>query len=93
MLIDCDRCAMRDVACDDCVVSVLLGSPDSGHDVGPPAAEWAREIEVDPTERAAIAALVDAGLIASPTVAYVTHDDGIRLLRNDIATDRRHAVG
>jgi hypothetical protein len=25
MLIDCDRCEMRDIACDDCVVTALLG--------------------------------------------------------------------
>jgi hypothetical protein len=27
MIIDCDRCEMRDIACDDCVVTVLLGEP------------------------------------------------------------------
>lgn len=27
MLIDCDGCAMRDVACGDCVMTVLLGAP------------------------------------------------------------------
>jgi hypothetical protein len=27
MIIDCDRCEMRDVACDDCVVNVLLAMP------------------------------------------------------------------
>jgi len=27
MIIDCDRCEMRDIACDDCVVNALLGSP------------------------------------------------------------------
>ena len=26
MIIDCDRCEMRDVACDDCVVTALLGA-------------------------------------------------------------------
>ena len=25
MLIDCDRCEMRDIACPDCVVTALLG--------------------------------------------------------------------
>ena len=25
MLIDCDRCVMRDIACPDCVVMALLG--------------------------------------------------------------------
>ena len=26
MIIDCDQCEMRDVACDDCVVTALLGT-------------------------------------------------------------------
>ena len=30
MVIDCDTCVMRDIACDDCVVSVLLGMPAHG---------------------------------------------------------------
>jgi hypothetical protein len=30
MLIECDRCVMRDVACSDCVVTVLLSEPDGG---------------------------------------------------------------
>lgn len=27
MLINCDTCIMRDIACSDCVVSTLLASP------------------------------------------------------------------
>ncbi|GAB2680224.1 hypothetical protein [Thalassiella azotivora] len=27
MIIDCDGCRVRDLACGDCVVSVLLGAP------------------------------------------------------------------
>lgn len=50
MLIDCDGCAMRDLACGDCVVTVLLG--------GPPGA-----LEVDDAERAALDALADSGLV------------------------------
>lgn len=50
MLIDCDGCAMRDLACADCVVTVLLG--------GPPGA-----LEVDDAERAALDALADSGLV------------------------------
>jgi hypothetical protein len=30
MIIDCDRCEMRDIACDDCVVNALLGAPPVG---------------------------------------------------------------
>ncbi len=104
MLIDCDQCAMRDVACDDCIVSVLLGPPAGAtaaasvstpeRGVGPSAIAWARRgIEFDRRERDAIKALVDGGLIASFDVAYITHDDGFRLWSSQTATDRRHAVG
>ncbi len=50
MLIDCDGCAMRDLACDDCVVTVLLGAP--------PGA-----VEVDEGERRALGVLADSGLV------------------------------
>ena len=50
MLIDCDGCAVRDLACGDCVVTVLLG--------GPPGA-----IEVDDGERLALDVLADSGLV------------------------------
>jgi len=48
--IDCDTCAVRGPACGDCVVSVLLGSPPSG-------------VELDATERQALDALAEAGLV------------------------------
>jgi hypothetical protein len=50
VLIDCDGCAMRDLACADCVVTVLLGAP--------PGA-----LEVDDGERAALDVLADSGLV------------------------------
>ncbi len=50
MLIDCDGCAMRDLACADCVVTVLLGAP--------PGA-----VEVDDGERLALDVLADSGLV------------------------------
>lgn len=50
MLIDCDGCAMRDLACADCVVTVLLGAP--------PGA-----LEVDDGERMALDVLADSGLV------------------------------
>ena len=50
MLIDCDGCAMRDLACGDCVVTVLLGAP--------PGA-----LEVEEGERAALDVLADSGLV------------------------------
>lgn len=49
MIIDCDSCQVRGLACGDCVVSVLLGPP--------PA------IELDAVERRAIDALGRAGIV------------------------------
>jgi hypothetical protein len=46
MIIDCNDCAVRGAACKDCVVSVLLGVPDTLRD----------------DERAALEALAEAGL-------------------------------
>jgi hypothetical protein len=50
MLIDCDACEVRGLACSDCVVSVLLGVPDEGAELNEP-------------EQVAIDALADAGLV------------------------------
>jgi len=50
MLIDCDSCAVRDLACGDCVVTVLLGAPPEG-------------VDLDPADRRALEALADGGLI------------------------------
>jgi hypothetical protein len=48
VIIDCDSCEVRGLACGDCVVSALLG--------GPPG-------ELDDGEQAAIAALAGSGLV------------------------------
>ncbi len=50
MLIDCDECAVRYLACDECVVTVLLGAD------GP-------ALEVDDVERRALDVLADSGLV------------------------------
>ncbi len=50
MLIDCDTCEVRGLACGDCVVTVLLGAPPEG-------------VELDPVDRCALDALADGGLI------------------------------
>nr|WP_253854841.1 hypothetical protein [Prauserella alba] len=49
MIIDCDRCRVRGDACHDCVVSVLLGPP--------PELRW------DETERRAVDALAEGGVV------------------------------
>lgn len=50
MLIDCDTCAARDIACGDCVVAVLLG-PRNG------------TVELDSAEQDALGAFASGGLL------------------------------
>lgn len=50
LVIDCDACDLRDIACHDCVVSVLLG----------PVAVPVRLV---PREEVALAALAESGLV------------------------------
>lgn len=50
MLIDCDGCEMRDLACADCVVTFLLGAPPGG-------------LDVDDEQRRALDVLADSGLV------------------------------
>ena len=48
--IDCDTCAVRGLACGDCVVTFLLGGPPRG-------------VEIDAEERRALDVLAAGGLI------------------------------
>jgi len=68
MLIDCDTCQVRGLACRDCVVTVLLGPPaELGSDV----------VELDDVEQAAVRVLAEGGLIPPlRLVPIVTHRDG-----------------
>lgn len=50
MLIDCETCVVRDIACDDCVVGVLLAGPDE-------------DATLNSAERAAIGVLARSGLV------------------------------
>ena len=66
MLIDCDTCTVRAIACGDCVVSVLLGAPPSG-------------VELDETEQRALAALADAGMVPQLQLVPATRSSaGVR---------------
>jgi hypothetical protein len=67
MLIDCDSCAVRDLACGDCVVSVLLGAP-------PATGEQPVEVDLDAAERAAIAVLAGSGLV--PPLRLLAAEEG-----------------
>jgi hypothetical protein len=57
MLIDCERCEMRDIACADCVVTALLGPPS-------PAGPAAWVTEIGEAERRALRVLADAKLVS-----------------------------
>jgi hypothetical protein len=50
MLIDCDTCAVRDLACGDCVVTALLNAPSGA-------------VELDSAEELALGALAGGGLL------------------------------
>ncbi|MQA05573.1 MAG: hypothetical protein GEV07_23590 [Streptosporangiales bacterium] len=69
MLIDCDRCEMRDIACGDCVVTTLLGSV--------PGA-----VDIDDGERAALGVLAESGLVPPLrlTVTDVVDDERRRAI-------------
>jgi hypothetical protein len=54
MIIDCDRCEVRNIACDDCVVSVLLSAPPS---VATGEIEWGED------ESGALEVLAASGLV------------------------------
>jgi hypothetical protein len=64
MLIDCDRCTMRDIACTDCVVTVLLGPP------------GAARPGFDDDEEAALEVLADSGLV--PPLRLTLVDTGTK---------------
>lgn len=64
MVIDCDTCAVRDLACQDCVVTVLLGTPPV-RGTGPRATGGVVEAPLDlaAEDHRAIDVLADAGMV------------------------------
>jgi hypothetical protein len=59
MIVDCDRCEVRGVACQDCVITVLLGALPGG-------------VELDGTEQLALDTLAEAGMV--PHLQLVDRD-------------------
>jgi hypothetical protein len=53
--VDCDSCIARGPACNDCVVTVLLGASDNQ--------SATRVVDFDPDEQAALKTLADSGLV------------------------------
>ncbi len=63
MIIDCATCAVRDLACHDCVVTVLLGPIDQ------------EPADLGVEERAAIAVLAGSGLVPPLRLLPMTSPD------------------
>jgi len=68
VLIDCDTCTVRHIACDDCVVGVLLGTPAVPARTTPPSPGTGEPggplpLEFGPVEQRALEVLADHGLI------------------------------
>ena len=68
MLIDCDTCAGRRIACDDCVINVLLQRPP-------------QPVDLDEAECTAFDHLAEAGLVPPlrlvPAVRFQSDSSGI----------------
>ena len=69
MVIDCDTCQVAGPACQDCVVSVLLGVPEVPASSEPPraardaGAEFAAVVELDDEHARAIEVLAQGGMV------------------------------
>jgi hypothetical protein len=65
MIIDCDTCAVRDAACGDCVIGVLLGAPAPREAVseGSGVPSGASIVQLDAPERQALDVLAAQGLV------------------------------
>jgi hypothetical protein len=59
MIIDCHSCPVKDLHCDDCMVTALL-TPQGA------------ELPLDPAERAAVTRFVAAGLVSPQRAASAT---------------------
>ena len=87
MLLDCDTCAVRDLQCDDCVVTVLLGGPPgSREDVPAPLA-------LDDAERQALDVLADRGLVPRLRLVPTASPRSLEAARAEHEADRRRGAG
>jgi len=62
MLIDCDSCYVRGLACGDCVVTVLLGGPPHG-------------VQLDAEEQVALDVLAAAGMVPPLRLVFAPGGD------------------
>ena len=96
MVIDCDRCEVRGLACGDCVIGVLLGVPgvppaipdEPGWPSGRPSG--ASAVQLDAPEQRALAVLADQGLV--PRLRLVSGPLQ-RVTKNDHDGEKARDVG
>ena len=60
LIIDCDTCSVRGVACGDCVMSVLLEAPPGWTSTEDGDGDW---VALDPAEARALGVLAEGGLL------------------------------
>lgn len=91
MIVDCSDCKVRDIACADCVVTVLLGPPGLPVDEGIRVGSWPPKIDIDQEELGAMDVLADVGLV--PRLRLVVDEnstlDDASLSVRDKATDQQ----
>jgi hypothetical protein len=79
VLIDCDSCAMRDIACSDCVVTMLLAQPrQSGESLD-------GYVDLDEAEQQAVDMLCAGGLVSPLRLVPLTTSDRLDASRRHIA--------
>jgi hypothetical protein len=79
MIVDCDRCEVRGGACQDCVITVLLGAPPGG-------------VELDGTERQALDTLAEAGMVPHLKLVDRHADHGTTWVGTDIGAQLRNGA-
>lgn len=91
MIVDCGDCRVRDIACADCVVTVLLGAPGFPVSGGVQGTSRPPRIALDQEELGAMDILAEGGLV--PHLRLVTDgeesSDGGSLSPRDTRDDRR----
>lgn len=63
MIVDCGDCKVRDIACADCVVTVLLGAPGWPSTGVAQVSSGTAKIDIDQEELGAMDVLADVGLV------------------------------
>ncbi|MGH3773629.1 MAG: hypothetical protein ACRDRW_19925 [Pseudonocardiaceae bacterium] len=80
MIVDCDRCEVRGGACQDCVITVLLGAPPGG-------------VELDSTERQALDTLAEAGMVPRLRLVRPHQDRVVTLAAPPVAANTGPHLG